>query len=496
MIIPVILSGGSGTRLWPLSRETYPKQFLPLLGEHSLFQETLNRLSALPDYGPPILVCNDQHRFLVAEQIRVLGITDATILLEPIGRNTAPATACAAFTALDKDPDAILLVLPADHLIRDVAVFHQALAAGIQAAKKNHLVTFGIVPAKPETGFGYIQRGTMLEWSQTPEEQPIAVVSNNGEKMADTAQNQPLFTVKAFVEKPDIETATEYVNSGAYYWNSGMFLFRADRFLQELQRFAPAIFSACQQAVTQAKPGFDFISLDATAFSACPKDSIDYAVMEKTTASVVIPLQAGWNDVGAWSALWEEADKDGNGNVLIGDAMIENVQNSFIRSESRLVTAIGLDNHIVVETADAVFISHKDCVQDVKTIVKRLQVMDRQEATAHRKVYRPWGSYESVDHSQRFQVKRITVNPGAKLSLQMHHHRAEHWICVKGTARVTKGDEIFLLSEDQSTYIPLGITHSLENPGAIPLELIEVQSGSYLGEDDIVRFADKYGRTS
>ena len=478
MITPIILSGGSGTRLWPLSRETFPKQFIALLGEHSLFQETLNRLRPWSEFGPPILVCNEQHRFLVAEQIRLLDIPDATILLEPVGRNTAPATACAALTAHHKDPNAMLLVLPADHLIRDLTAFHQALTLGVRAAQKGHMVTFGIVPESPETGFGYIQRGT-----------PIALDNETSNT------HHPLFTVKAFVEKPTLKTANAYLEAGDYYWNSGMFLFRADQFLQELKQYAPSILNACQQAVHQAKPNDDFVPLDPDAFKACPKDSIDYAVMEKTTASVVIPLQAGWNDVGAWSALWKESHKDNHGNVLLGDVLVENVQNSFIRSENRLVTAIGLDHHIVVETSDAVFISHMDQVQNVKNIVQQLKASQRKEATEHRKVFRPWGSYESVDHSQRFQVKRITVLPGATLSHQMHYHRAEHWVVVKGTARVTKGDDVFLLGEDQSTYIPLGTPHRLENPGNIPLEIIEVQSGSYLGEDDIVRFEDKYGRT-
>ena len=486
MIIPVILSGGSGTRLWPLSREAFPKQFLSLLGEHSLFQETLRRFHGLPAYGAPILVCNHQHRFLVAEQIRALGISDATILLEPIGRNTAPAAACAAFTALEKDPDAMLLVLPADHLVRDLSALHQALAMGVTAAQKGRLVTFGIIPEKPETGFGYIQRGAAQTWAD----------DSVAPSMDNPSGKSALFSVKAFVEKPDIEAAKAYLDSGDYYWNSGMFLFRADRFLQALEHLAPAVHHACQQAVAQAEPRFDFVSLGETAFTACPKDSIDYAVMEKTEDSVVVPLQAGWSDVGAWSALWEESCKDGEGNVLFGDVMVADVSNSLIRSESRLVAAIGLDHHVVVETSDAILVAHKDRVQEVKTLVNRLQAMKRHETHLHRRVYRPWGSYESVDNSQRFQVKRITVHPGAKLSLQMHHHRAEHWVVVKGTARVTKGEETFLLSEDQSTYIPLGIKHRLENPGAIPLELIEVQSGSYLGEDDIIRLEDKYGRIS
>ena len=473
MIIPVILSGGSGTRLWPLSRESFPKQFLTLLGDHSLFQETLLRLRSLADYASPILVCNIQHRFLIAEQLRELTITDATLLLEPIGRNTAPATACAAITALAKDPDAILLVLPADHLIRHVSAFHQALAIGKRAAQQGHLVTFGVIPGKPETGYGYIHRGATID-----------------------PREPDLFSVRAFVEKPDAKTAKSYLDSGEYYWNSGMFMFRADRFLQELQQFSPAILQSCQQAVKLAKASFDFMPLDEAAFSGCPKDSIDYAVMEKTSASVVIPLQAGWNDVGAWTALWEEGDQDSDGNVLMGDVLVKDVKNSYIRSGNRLVAAVGLADHVIIETVDAIFVSHKESVQEVKSIVNRLHALGRGEAAAHRTVYRPWGSYECVANAHRFQVKRITVNPGAKLSLQMHHHRAEHWVVVKGTARVTKGEECFLLAEDQSTYIPLGVTHRLENPGSIPLELIEVQSGSYLGEDDIVRFEDKYGRTS
>ncbi len=484
MLIPVILSGGSGTRLWPLSRETYPKQFLPLLGKRSLFQLTLDRLNGLPERGAPILVCNDQHRFLVAEQLRLLGLNDATVLLEPVGRNTAPATACAALTALERDPDALLLVLPADHLIRDLAALHRALVAGRQAAEQGRLVTFGIVPTRPETGFGYIQRGPLLQ---------------NGSESDSTGSQQSLYAIQAFVEKPDLKTAQGYWESGDYYWNSGMFLFRADRFLQELQHHAPAIREACQRALAQADLGFskrdkNFILLDAEAFTASPSDSIDYSIMEKTRDAVVVPLQAGWNDVGNWSSLWEESEQDGAGNAVSGDVLLQRVTHSFIRSESRLVAAIGLDNHVIIETADAVLVADKREVQDVKTLVKQLQQMDRSEAVTHRVVYRPWGSYECVERAHRFQVKRILVNPGAKLSLQFHHHRAEHWIVVKGTARVTKGDEQFLLSEDQSTYIPLGVTHRLENPGKIPLEIIEVQSGSYLAEDDIVRFEDSYGR--
>ncbi len=479
MLIPVILSGGSGTRLWPLSREAYPKQFLTLSGKQSLFQTTLDRLRGLPDCGPCLLVCNEQHRFLAAEQLRLSGVADATILLEPVGRNTAPATACAAFSVLNRDPDALLLVLPADHFIQDVAALHRAMAIGRVVAERGHLVTFGIVPTRPETGFGYIQRGHPLrDWpgSETDEPQPTP------------------FSVQAFVEKPDAQTAEIYTESGDYYWNSGIFLFRADRFLQALQRLAPAIWSACLQAVAQARPAFDFVFLEAAAFASSPNDSIDYSVMEKTTDAVVIPLQAGWNDMGSWSALWEEGEQDEAGNVLTGDLLLQDVSHSLIHSESRLVAAIGLDHHIIIETADAVLVAHKSQVQDVKRLVSRLREMDREEVITHRTVYRPWGAYECIDRAQRFQVKRILVNPGARLSLQLHHHRAEHWIVVKGTARVTKGEDVLLLAEDESIYIPLGTRHRLENPGRIPLELIEVQSGSYLGEDDIVRFEDHYGR--
>ena len=474
MIVPVILSGGSGTRLWPLSRETYPKQFLPLIGSLSLFQETVNRFQSKKEFGPPILVCNEKHRFLVAEQMQSLAIEQSTILLEPVARNTAPATACAAFSAITTDPDAVLLVLPADHLVRDLDAFHQALALGATAAKKGSLVTFGIVPNKPEIGFGYIQRGEAQSWSKHPNR---------------------VYAVEKFVEKPDLKTAINYLNSGSYLWNSGMFLFRADRYLEELKLYAPEMYNACQQAVHKVNVSFDFVRLDEESFSSCPKDSIDYAVMEKTDSAVVIPLQAGWNDIGSWSAIWEESQHDHDGNVIIGDVISEGCKNSFIRSDKRLVTAIGLKDIIIVETVDALFVAPKERVQDIKNVVNRLKQSKREEATTHQKVYRPWGSYESIDRSNRFQVKRITVNPGSILSLQLHHHRAEHWIVVKGTAKITRGDEVFVLGEDESTYIPLGTKHRLENPGKIPLELIEVQSGSYLGEDDIVRLDDKYGRT-
>ncbi len=470
MLIPVILSGGAGSRLWPLSRESYPKQLLALLGHQSLLQNTVTRLEGLThDQPTPLVVCNESHRFLVAEQLRNIGISPAHIILEPIGRNTAPAAAVAAIMTLDQDPEALLLVLPADHLIVNTAAFHEAITAGIPLAQSNDLVTFGIVPHYPETGYGYINA--------------IDVVKDSVAK-----------SVKRFVEKPDIKMAQHYIDSGDYYWNSGMFLFKASQYLKELACFAPEMLEACQQSVNKALKDNDFLRLDETAFTACPSDSIDYAVMEKTKTAAVIPLEAGWNDVGAWSSLWEISEQDSSGNVILGDILTENIHNCYLRAEHRLLAAIGVENLMIVETADAVLVAHKDHVQKVKKIVSRLKASHRSEAELHRKVYRPWGSYEGIDAADRFQVKRITVNPGASLSLQMHYNRSEHWVVVKGTARITRDDEILILSENQSTYIPLGIKHRLENPGKVPLELIEVQSGSYLGEDDIVRFDDVYGR--
>ncbi len=470
-LVPVILSGGSGTRLWPLSREEYPKQFLPLLSEQSLFQSTMERLQGVADIAPPLIICNEQHRFLVAEQARAIDVYPQSILLEPVGRNTAPAAACAALVAVTSDPDAILLVLPADHVIKDMSAFHDTLAGGMNEAAKGMLVTFGVVPQTPETGFGYIRRGEEI------------------------AGGDLAFRVDRFVEKPDLQRAQEYLESGEYFWNSGMFMFRAATFLEQMEKFSPKILSACRTAVGDANEDLDFLRLDRQAFSACPKDSIDYAVMEKTRDSVVVPLYAGWDDVGSWSALWGVGDKDGEGNVVNGDVCIADTDNCYIHANHRLVAAVGLSEHVVVETADSVLVAAKSKVQEVKAIVARLQSRNRYETVTHRKVYRPWGSYESIMAADRFQVKLITVNPGSILSLQMHHHRAEHWIVVCGTARVTRGDEVMVLTEDQSTYIPLGTKHRLENPGKIPLELIEVQSGSYLGEDDIIRYDDQYGRT-
>jgi mannose-1-phosphate guanylyltransferase/mannose-6-phosphate isomerase len=463
-ILPVILSGGSGTRLWPLSREAYPKQFLPLVGDVTMLQATWNRVAAIAGRAP-IVVANQEHRFMAAEQLRECSVVPQALILEPIGRNTAPAIAIAALQALDGGEDALLLVLPSDHVVRNDAAFHAAVKQAAVAADAGKLVTFGIVPTAPETGYGYIK-------------------AHAGEGVRG---------VDRFVEKPNLETAQQYVSSGEYYWNSGMFLFKASRYLQELEALQPAMLAACRAALDKASRDSDFIRLDAEAFAASPNDSIDYAVMEKTADAAVVPLDAGWNDVGSWSALWDVSDKDADGNACHGDVIALDCRNSYAYG-TRLIAMVGLEDVVVVETDDAVFVGHKDRVQDVKEIVGQIKRDGRSEAAAHRKVYRPWGAYDSIDNGARFQVKRITVKPGATLSLQMHHHRAEHWIVVSGTAEVTRGDDVILLTENQSTYIPLGVTHRLKNPGKLPLELIEVQSGSYLGEDDIVRFEDQYGR--
>ncbi len=470
MIIPVILSGGSGTRLWPLSRKACPKQFLPLLDGRSLLQSTIRRLDGLADCAPPLLVCNDQHRFLVAEQLRQLGVRPMAIMLEPVGRNTAPAVACAAIHA--GAHDALLLVLPADHVIPDAAAFRVAARAATVHARAGHLVTFGIVPDQPETGFGYIRKG-------------------KGMQAADAA---PCFQVAGFVEKPDVETARHYLETGEYYWNSGMFMFRADTYLEELERRAPAMLSTCRRACTDARADLDFLRLDDDAFRACPGNSIDYAVMEKTDRAVVVPLDTDWSDLGSWAALYEAGRPDAAGNVIKGDVLTHEVRNSYLHSEARLLAAVGISDHVVVETADAVLVAHKSRVQDVRLIVDQLRKAQRNEHVFHNRVYRPWGSYQDVDVSDRFRVKRITVSPGASLSLQLHHHRAEHWVVVRGVARITRDGEKMELHEDESTYIPVGMKHRLENPGTSLLEIIEVQTGDYLGEDDIVRFDDAYGR--
>lgn len=464
-IQPVILSGGSGTRLWPLSREAYPKQFLPLAGELTMLQATWKRVAPIAARGP-LVIANEEHRFVAAEQLQQVGAEPAAIILEPVGRNTAPAIAVAALEATRDGADALLLVLPSDHVITNETAFRSAVQAAAAAAEAGKLVTFGIVPTGPETGYGYIK----------------------------AADGQGLRAVERFVEKPDLDTATGYVSSGQYYWNSGMFLFKASRYLQELERFQPAMLAGSRQAWQQARRDADFTRLDKDAFTAVPSDSIDYAVMEKTADAVVIPLDAGWNDVGSWTALRDVSQQDGDGNAHQGDVIAIDCRNTYAYAQ-RLVALVGLDDVVVVETDDAVLVGKADRMQDVKTVVAQLKAEGRSEATWHRKVYRPWGAYDSIDNGERFQVKRITVKPGGTLSLQMHHHRAEHWIVVSGTAEVTRGDELILLSENQSTYIPLGVTHRLRNPGKLPLELIEVQSGSYLGEDDIVRFEDTYGRS-
>lgn len=471
MIIPVVLSGGSGSRLWPLSREGFPKQFHDLTGvSASLLQQTLTRLTGVEGLQPPVVVCNEQHRFLVAEQLHGAGITQARILLEPQARNTAPAVAVAALCAQQSAVDALVLVLPADHAISRPAELVAGINDALAAARDGALVTFGIVPTRAETGYGYIRRGEAH------------------------ASGGALYRVAQFVEKPDAERAAGYLASGEYAWNSGMFLFRADVYLDELGRYEPETLAACRAAWEGAVQDLDFCRLAADPFAAAKNESVDYAVMERTDAAVVKPLDVGWNDIGSWDALMEVLGSDADGNLLQGDVLAREVSGSFIRSESRLVAAVGLSDQIVVETADAVLVADRSRAQEVKQLVADLTASGRSERLLHRRVYRPWGAYESLIESDRFQVKRITVNPGASLSLQMHHHRAEHWIVVTGTARVTRGDEVFMLGEDQSTYIPLGARHRLENPGRIPLELIEVQSGSYLGEDDIVRFEDNYGR--
>jgi mannose-1-phosphate guanylyltransferase/mannose-6-phosphate isomerase len=469
MLTPVLLSGGVGSRLWPVSRETHPKQFQPLAGELSMLQQTLQRTSGMEETRP-LVVCNEEHRFMVAEQLRQVDLQASALILEPRGRNTAPAVALAAIQALAKDPDALLLVLPADHLIREVDAFVEAVGKAVPLAQQGRLVTFGVVPSAAETGYGYIKCGESLDTD--------------------------LYDLERFVEKPDAATAQAYVDSGSYLWNSGMFLLRAETYLDQLASHAPEILNCCRQAMEHASADLDFVRPDAEAFDQCPSDSIDYAVMEKTDAGAVVSLDCGWSDVGAWSSLWDVAERDADGNARIGDVVVDNCHNNYLRSESRLLAATGVDDLVVVETADAVLVSHRDKVQDVKRIVNRLKAEQRQEVALHRRVYRPWGSYESLITSDRFQVKRIVVNPGQTLSLQLHHHRAEHWIVVHGTAEVTCEDRVFMLGEDESTYIPLGHKHRLANPGRIPLELIEVQSGAYLGEDDIVRFQDEYGRSS
>ena len=488
-LVPVLLSGGSGTRLWPLSRETHPKQFQPLVGEQSLLQLTWQRLEGLAGLAAPIVVANEDHRFMVAEQLRRVGAAPSAIVLEPVGRNTAPAIAVAALQARADGGDPLLLVLPSDHVIADPAGFRAAVLAACPAAEEGRLVTFGIVPTGPETGYGYIKAAPTGDRALVG---GASAPKGIGTEVPPT--EAAVAAVEAFVEKPDRATAEGYLKDGGYYWNSGMFLFRASAYLSELETHAPAMVAAAKTALEKAKRDVDFLRLDREAFEACPADSIDYAVMEKTRHAAVLPIAVGWNDVGSWSALWEIADQDPDGNAHHGDVLALDCRNTLAWGGRRLVSLLGLDDIIVVDTDDAVLVAARDQVQQVKDIVARLKAQGRPQASIHRKVNRPWGSYDGIDSGERFQVKRIVVNPGAALSLQMHHHRAEHWIVVSGSARVTCDDKVFLLAENQSTYIPLGSKHRLENPGKVPLELIEVQSGSYLGEDDIVRFEDVYGR--
>jgi mannose-1-phosphate guanylyltransferase/mannose-6-phosphate isomerase len=479
-LVPVILCGGTGTRLWPLSRATYPKQYWPLAGsgEETLLQQTQLRLQGLAGLAPPLLICNEDHRFIVAEQMRQISVEPAAIVLEPMGRNTAPAVAIAALQASAEGEDPLLLVLAADHVIRDAERFRATVEAGIPAAEAGQLVTFGIVPTAPETGYGYIEAA-----------EPLAL-----EGRGEGSIGSPV-PIQRFVEKPDRATAEGFLASGRFTWNSGMFLFRASAILAELERHAPQVVTACRSALERESTDLDFLRLEREAFAHCPNIAIDVAVMEKTDRGAVLPLAAGWSDVGSWSALWETADQDDQGNVLRGRVISEDSRNCYLRSEHRLVVGLGVENLVVVETDDVVLVAQRDRAQDVKTIVGLLERAGAPESKAHRRIYRPWGSYDGITEGDRWQVKKISVNPGACLSLQMHHHRAEHWIVVKGTALVEKEGVQELVGENQSTYIPLGARHRLSNPGKIPVEMIEVQSGPYLGEDDIVRFEDRYGRS-
>lgn len=482
-IQPVILSGGSGTRLWPFSREAFPKQFLSFVGDRTLLQDTIARVAGLDEedsglgfrVAPPLVICNELHRFLVAEQLRQIGFDEAPILLEPIGRNTAPAVTLAALEATrNTEADPVLVIMPSDHHIEDVGAFRGRLAEAVELAAKGRLVTFGIVPDRPETGYGYIKKGPSV--------------------------TEHAFVLSRFVEKPDIQTAVGYLNSGEYLWNSGLFVMRASVWLNNIERHRSDIAQHCRDAFSLARREADFIRVDRAVFQACPSDSIDYAVMERLTSTagestaLVLSLNVGWSDLGSWSAVSDLKAQDANGNVTHGDVFAKDTHNSLLYSQGRFLATLGVDNLVVVETTDAVLVAHKDKAQDIKAVTEHLKNAARQEHIFHTKVHRPWGNYESIDHGTRYQVKRLNLKPGATLSLQLHHHRAEHWIVVKGTARVTRGEETFLITENESTYIPVGVRHRLENPGAIALEIIEVQSGSYLGEDDIVRFEDKYSR--
>ncbi|WP_234495032.1 mannose-1-phosphate guanylyltransferase/mannose-6-phosphate isomerase [Vibrio maritimus] len=470
MITPVIMAGGTGSRLWPLSRELYPKQFLNVTGDMSMLQQTVSRLSSI-EHVSPILICNEEHRFIAAEQMRLGGFKHSGIILEPVARNTAPAIALAALQAINnanEGEEPLLLVLAADHVIDDELSFVSSIQKAKAPATSGKLVTFGIVPNAPETGYGYIKSGSELG---------------------------DAYAVSEFVEKPDLETAKKYVASKEYYWNSGMFLFKASRYLEELAKYEPEILDICQQAIAAPSQDVEFIRVDAEVFETCPDKSVDYAVMEKTESAVVVPMDAGWNDVGSFSALWQVSEKDSNDNVIKGDVVAVDSTNNYIYAGSKLVSTVGVDNLVVIETKDAILVAAKDKVQNVKSVVSQLKAAERTEYKLHREVYRPWGKYDSIDNGARDQVKRITVKPGERLSVQKHFHRSEHWIVVSGTASVLVGDKTIIVTENESTYIPLGTVHALENPGKIPLEMIEVQTGSYLGEDDIVRFEDRYGRS-
>jgi mannose-1-phosphate guanylyltransferase / mannose-6-phosphate isomerase len=470
-VFPVILSGGSGSRLWPMSRAHYPKQLLPLAGERTMLQETAFRVEPGERYQAPIVIANNEHRFIVAEQLQQISVAPRSIVLEPVGRNTAPAAAIAALLLVRDAPDAIMALLPSDHVVQDSAGFDAAMDLAVEAAAKGALVTFGVTPDRPETGYGYIQRGASQELGGG------------------------VFPVDRFVEKPDQETAKTYLQSGDFLWNSGMFVFGAQAYLDQLRSANPAMVEACEAALDASEIDLDFIRLDSDAFEKCPSDSIDYAVMEKTRDAAVIPVDIGWNDVGGWPALWDISDKDSDGNVILADVLMQDVRNSYFRGDDgRLIAAIGLEDMIVVSTADAVVVTPRSRAGDIKDIVERLKATDRKEAVHHHRVFRPWGNYNDIDEEDRFRVKRIVVNPGGKLSLQKHQHRSEHWVVVQGVATVTRGEEISILTENQSTYIPKGGVHRLENTEAEPLHLIEVQVGDYVGEDDIVRLDDTYGR--
>lgn len=473
MIYPVILAGGSGTRLWPLSRDLYPKQLLELTGDKTMLQDTILRLAGVEEMGNPIVICNENYRFMVAEQLRNINIKPDSIILEPVGRNTAPAVAVAALKTLKSSQDSLILILPADHFIKNSHIFHKALYSALEYAKHGHLITFGIVPEAPETGYGYIHKGDRPELpGKAPETQA--------------------YKIKEFVEKPDLKTAEKYVDSGSYCWNSGMFMFKSSQVIEEMKVHVPDMVSACEKALEKGREDLDFFRLDKPSFEACPSDSIDYAIMEKTENGVMIPFQAGWNDLGSWEALWQVGAKDENENVVHGDVLLHDVDNSFLHASTRLLAAVGLKEHIVVETADAVLISPRNRVQDVKSLVNKLKAAKREETISHKTSFLPWGLAELLVKSKSFQVKRLKIKPGAEISLQKHFNRAEHWIVLQGTALVTKGEEEIILTEDHSTYIPPGVAHRLVNPGKVPLEVIEVQSGSYLGSDDVVRL-DLFG---